>query len=336
LKILKRIVVGIFVLVIAAVAMLWIGAASSLDRTYVHTAATAALPPFTASSSESLVRIQANGFEFRARIGGFDNPNPRGDLLLLHGFPETSIMYEPLIEAASRAGFRVVAPDQRGYSPGARPAGRSAYAGRLLVEDALAIADAVGFDRFHLVGHDWGAGIGWQMAFDASERLKSYSALSIPHIASFGAAIAEDEEQQGRSSYMAFFWLPWLPEQTFALNDFSVLRTLYGEHPENELKEYLSVFSEPGALTGALNWYRASADAGDGGIGATGNVTLPILFVWGNQDPAVGRTAVEGQDRYIDGPLEEIELDTGHWLMATATRETVGAVMAHVTRYNDH
>jgi pimeloyl-ACP methyl ester carboxylesterase len=331
LKIFKRVILGISGLLILALATLWIAAAINLDRTYSHTAATAQLPLFTADSARSLVRIAANGFEFRARIAGFGNPNPRGDLLLLHGFPETSIMYEPLIEAASRAGFRVVAPDQRGYSPGARPPGRSAYTGRLLVEDALAIADAVGFEQFHLVGHDWGAGIGWQIAFDAPTRLQSYAALSIPHIAAFGAALAEDPEQQSRSAYMAFFWLPWLPEQTFAVNDFATLRALYGEHPARELDEYLAVFSEPGAITGALNWYRAGAD---GGIGTTGNVTTPILFIWGNQDPAVGRTAVEGQQQYIDGPLEEIELDTGHWLMATEPAKVIEAVMTHIIRYS--
>jgi len=330
LRIFKWIVIGFFGLLVLAVASLWIAAASNLDRSYSHTAATAELPLFTKTSPRGLVRIPANGFEFRARVGGFDNLNPRGDLLLLHGFPETSIMYEPLIDAATGAGYRVVVPDQRGYSPGARPDERSAYEGSLLAADAMAIADEVGFNEFHLVGHDWGAAVGWQLAFDSADRLLSYTALSIPHIAAFGAALADDPEQQERSSYMAFFWLPWLPEQTFAVNDFATLRGLYVDHPAREQEEYLAVFSEPGAMTGALNWYRASAD---GGIGTMGNVTTPILFIWGNQDPAVGRAAVEGQAAYIDGPLQEIELDTGHWLMATAAADVVPAVMTHIGRY---
>ncbi len=331
LKWIAWILIGITVLVILAFTGLWIGAASQLDRDYAHTAATSALPTFSENPSAPLVRIAANGMEFRARIGGFDNPEPRGDLLLLHGFPETSIMYQPLIDAASEAGFRVVAPDQRGYSPGARPSGRAAYATELLVADALAIADVVGFQDFHLVGHDWGAGVGWAMTMGNADRLLSYSALSIPHIAAFGAAIAEDPEQQSRSAYMAFFWLPWIPEQTFALNDFAALRQLYGDHPTTELNEYLTVFREPGALTGALNWYRASADT-PASLKAPGNVTTPILFIWGNQDQAVGRTAVEGQSAFIDGPLKEVELDTGHWLMATATDNVVAEVLMHLNR----
>jgi pimeloyl-ACP methyl ester carboxylesterase len=330
LRIFKWVVIAIFSVLALAIGSLWIAAASNLDRSYRHTATTTGLPLFMARST-GLVRIPGNGFEFRARVAGFDNPAPLGDLLLLHGFPETSIMYVPLIDAASQAGYRVVAPDQRGYSPGARPAGRSAYHSAQLMADALAIADAVGFDRFHLVGHDWGAAVGWQLAFDSPERLLSYSALSIPHVAAFGAALAANPEQQERSAYMGFFRLPWLPEQIFAVNDFAVLRTLYTDHPATELEEYLAVFSEPGALTGALNWYRASA--GEDGIGTTGTVTTPVLFIWGNQDPAVGRSAVEGQAQYIDGPLEEIELETGHWLMATAPLKVVQAVLAHVARF---
>jgi pimeloyl-ACP methyl ester carboxylesterase len=331
LHILKLTVVGAIALLALALLGLWIASSLSLDRSYSHTNATAALPTFGDSTTEGLVNIDANGHTFRARISGFDNPGPKGDLLLLHGFPETSIMYEPLIEAASQAGFRVVAFDQRGYSPGSRPEGKSSYSGSQLVADAFSVADAVGFDQFHLVGHDWGAGVGWQMVFDSPARLLSYSALSIPHIAAFGAALAEDSEQQSRSAYMIFFQLPWLPEQTFALNDFAMLRSLYHEHPTLHLDEYLAVFSEPGAMTGALNWYRAGAA---GSIAPTANVTTPILFIWGNQDQAVGRTAVEGQDAYIDGPLQEIELDTGHWLMATATGEVVDAVLAHIARFN--
>ena len=138
MRIFKWVVIAIFSVLALAIGSLWIAAASNLDRSYRHTATTTGLPLFMARST-GLVRIPGNGFEFRARVAGFDNPAPLGDLLLLHGFPETSIMYEPLIDAASQAGYRVVAPDQRGYSPGARPAGRSAYHSAQLMTDALAL-----------------------------------------------------------------------------------------------------------------------------------------------------------------------------------------------------
>lgn len=330
IRVLKLTVVAVFGLGVLALLALWIGASMSLDRSYSHTRASAALPAFQPGTSQRLVQIAASGLIFRARIGGFDNPAPKGDLLLLHGFPETSVMYQPLIEAATREGYRVVAFDQRGYSPGARPEGRSSYGMAELTADALAVADAVGFTRFHLVGHDWGAAVGWQLAFEAPERLLTYGALSIPHVAAFAAAIAKDPEQQSRSSYMAFFWLPRLPEQTFAINDLAALRELYAGHPANHLEEYLAVFGEPGAMTGALNWYRAAAD---GPAKPVGNVSLPILFIRGNEDIAVGRTAVEGQEEFIEGPFESLELDTGHWLMATATEAVVEAVLDHLDRY---
>ena len=327
LKYTVLILIGVIVM---AILYLWIAGTLSLDDDYRHTRAASELPLFDGKDTAPIVRVEANGMEFRTRIAGFDNPAPRGDLLLLHGFPETSIMYQPLIDAAAAAGFRVAAPDQRGYSPGARPAGRDSYGGAELINDTMAIADALDFDRFHLVGHDWGAGVGWGVTAAHPERLKTYTALSIPHIASFGKALAEDPDQQSRSAYMGFFQLPFLPESIFAMDDFSVLRGLYEEHPAEELEEYLTVFGEPGALTAALNWYRAAPTASM----QVGKVSTPILFIWGNQDPAVGRAAVEAQGDLIDGPLTEMELDTGHWLMATARDEVVAAVLAHIARFN--
>ncbi len=323
-------VVGVLLLLwIGALVWLWWGASASLDRSLTHTRATAALPMFTEGAGDGLVRIPANGMTFRARIAGFADRGtpPTGNVILLHGFPETSVMWLPLIDAAAAAGYRVVAFDQRGYSPGARPLDRDAYSADQLVGDALAVADAVGFEQFHLVGHDWGSAVGWQIVFAEPQRVRSWTALSIPHIVAFANALQNDDEQRDRSAYMAFFWLPWLPEQMLARNDMAQLRELYAEHPQVEVDEYLAVFREPGALTGALNWYRGGFG---GSIAPDLGVTTPTLFIWGNRDPAVGRAAVEGQTQFMKGPFEVLELDTGHWLMATAPDEVVPAVMRHL------
>ena len=194
----------------------------------------------------------------------------------------------------------------------------------------MAVADAVGFERFHLVGHDWGAVVGWQTVFTDAQRLDSYTALSIPHIVSFGNALANNQEQQDKSGYMAFFRTPWVSENVFAFNDHAMLRGIYSAHPAAEAEEYVSVLSEPGAMTAALNWYRAGGVGGGGA--ANPNVSTPTLFVWGNQDVAVSRAAVDGQDGFMQGPFEEIELPTGHWLMATATERVTTAVLAHLER----
>ena len=333
----KRILIALLVLVLVVALgvplVLWIGAYASLDHDFAHTRATAELDAFDpaggASSTPTLSLIEANSMTFRARTAGFGGD--RGNVVLLHGFPESSAMYAPMIPALARAGYRVVAPDQRGYSPGARPLGLDAYATEKLAADVFAIADAVGFDRFHLVGHDWGAAVGWLMVFDASPRIRSWSALSIPHMGAYAAAIAEDPDQRERSAYLGFLQLPWLPEALFSFNGFAMMRTgVYSEHGPEIVEEYAAIFSEPGALTAAINWYRASGLATRPSGRA---VTIPTAFIWGNQDPVVGDRALRTQRQYFDGNLKETELDTGHWLMETEARAVTDAVLEHIERH---
>jgi len=316
---------GIVLLVLLAVGIsVW----SAHDLAYQHTRVTAQLPDFTGQPGKgvSLRQIKLGEFTFRTRVAGFGGT--RGNLILLHGFPETSIMWQPLLVAAAKAGYQVVAFDQRGYSPGARPEGRANYKVVDLTADALAVADAVGFDEFHLVGHDWGSAVGWSVVLQHPSRVKSWTSLSIPHIASFAAALESDPDQQKKSSYMMLFWTPLLPEAILSFNDFSVLRNvMYGGHGEPTKQEYMSVFREPGAMTTALNWYRAPNDGNDL---MEPDVSLPVLFIWGNQDPAVGRVAVDLQRQYLKGPFEEIELDAGHWLMESHPVEVSDAILKHI------
>lgn len=330
MKFIRRLLYVLVAIVVAGITVLGVSAYTSLDGSLLHTQETAKLPLFSDHHADGLVQIRIGDDTFRARIAGFTNEpsNGKRNLILLHGFPETSIMWEPLITAAAAAGHRVVAFDQRGYSPGARPAGAANYTSETLVADTLAIADAAGFEQFHLVGHDWGAGVGWQVVLTNPDRLTTWTALSIPHIAAFGAAIANDPDQQSKSAYMGFFQMAWLPEQIFAFNDFSMMRgAMYADHAASHLDEYMAVFSEPGALTSALNWYRAA-----GSLGASGSlqVDTPTLFIWGNRDPAVGQSGVEAQRPYMQGPFKEVEIDTGHWLMSTATDQVVEEILEHL------
>ena len=321
-SVLKKILVVTVVVLLGALAVLWLGAATSLDWDRQHTKATAALPELSPSSS-GLVRIKADALTFRARVAGIGGK--RGNLILLHGFPESSAMWIPIIDAAAAAGYQVVAFDQRGYSPGARPDDVAEYSVDKLGADVLSVADRMGFDEFHLVGHDWGSGVGWGLVLAQPERILTWTSLSIPHIASFGAAIANDPDQQQRSSYMLLFRTPWLPEQLMAFNRLNLMRSvLYAEHSDQQRAEYLALFSEPGATTAALNWYRA-ANPGDL---ASLAVTRPVLFIWGNQDPAVGRASVEGQRAYLPDDYREVELDAGHWLMETHAELVVATVLA--------
>jgi pimeloyl-ACP methyl ester carboxylesterase len=249
-------------------------------------------------------------------------------VLLLHGFPETSIMWTPMLGALADAGYRAIAFDQRGYSPGARPAATDDYRIEGLVGDALAVADAAGFDRFHVVAHDWGSGIAWTLAIRHPERLSSVSSLSIPHLAAFAAAIEDDADQRRRSRYMLLFRTPWLPETLFCFNGLSLLdRAVWPEHGAAARTEYHAVFSEPRALGAALDWYRAaSLDPGPGDV----RVGVPALVIWGNRDPAVGRASFEGEKALFTGPLTEVELDAGHWLMETHAPLVTATVLRHI------
>ncbi len=331
---LKKLLLAVLALAVILGAGLWIGSVASLDHDRRHAAATAQLPAFdtaaAASEAPTLSRIAARDMIFRARAAGFGGTS--GNVLLLHGFPETSVMYEPLLPVLANAGYQVLAYDQRGYSPGARPADVAAYATSELVADVFAVADAVGFDTFHLVGHDWGAAVGWELVMADAERVQSWTSLSIPHLVAYGEAMQTDPDQQDRSAYIGFFQLPWLPETLLTFNGLNMLRTgVYADHPPSVLAEYLDVFAEPGALRAALNWYRAGGlDQPRGADAPDPILKLPVLFVWGTEDPVVGDKALALQRNYFEGPFREVPLETGHWLLQTEPQAVTAAVLQHL------
>ena len=326
MAILKWLAIGSAGLV-AAVGLTFVaGALLSLDWSRAHAEATRQLPSFDGFKGRALVRLRAGAKEWRARIAGTEGPG----VILLHGFPVTSAMYDPLLDAVEAAGYRAIAFDQRGYSPGARPAGAGAYTVPQLVADVLEVADLVGFDRFHLVGHDWGAVVGWGVTLEAPSRVRSWTALSIPHPAAFAKALETDPDQQRRSRYFGLFTTPWLPELLLSFGGQWLLRErLYAPMPRDAREEYLRMLAEPGALTAALSWYRAMSLRGEGRAELERVVERPTLFVWGSRDPAVARAGVEGQRAYLGGPYREIELDTDHWLLEQEPDRVVEAILAH-------
>ena len=306
--------------------VLVVGSLISFDWQGKHSARTAALPHLSDPSADQvdgLVLIEAGGMTFRARVAGMKNDGP--GLVLLHGFPETSAMWGPLLLDAAAAGYRVVAFDQRGYSPGARPEGVEHYVVPELVGDVLAIADAVGFERFHLVGHDWGCIVGWGVTALHPERLLSYTGLSIPHP---GAFIVKPERDI--PTYVRFFMLPLIPEFMFS-NGLWAMRTLGAKiWPREVLEDYISVFSELGAMTGGFNWYRAIS-LQPLSEAESGTLALPLLFVYGNRDFGfVTEEILVRQRKLATGPYTELELDGDHWLMEGQTEGTVKAILAHL------
>ena len=183
---------------------------------------------------------------------------PRGVAILLHGFPQDRRCWDPVTSALAAGGYRVLAPDLRGYSPGARPAARSAYRNSQLAADVLALADAAGAEQFHLAGHDWGAALAWYLAGRHPGRVTSLAALSVPHPQAFAQALITGS-QAARSWYMAACQLPWLPERALgrrggqAFRD-TLVRT--GLDPASA-DRYAARARDPAVLRGPLNWYRA-------------------------------------------------------------------------------
>ena len=282
--------------------------------------------------SKCLTReIEANGMVFRAMFTGAEGPSGE-PAILLHGFPETSIMWVSLMERLGDEGYRCCAPDQRGYSPGARPGGIADYEYRKLVSDVMALADALGYARFHLIGHDWGSAIGWVILHLHPDRVRSWTAMSVPHMDAFASAIADDPDQRERSRYMGFFMLPEKPEQSLAADDFAVLRSLWSSIPKEQVDEYVSVFSQPGALTAALNWYRANAVLLEKRRGGPkfGTVQHPTLLIWGNHDIAVGRASIERTAQYMKGTYRLAELNAGHWLVQEEPERVHDEILRHI------
>ena len=323
----RRLLLAAGAAVVLGVGLLLVSARLSLDTGYGHTRRVEKLPALVPGTSEGLVQIRARGLSFRARVAGLDGDGPA--LLLLHGFPETSIMWRPLMEAAADAGFRVAAFDQRGYSPLARPTGVEAYRLPELVADVFAVASAVGFERFHLVGHDWGAIVGWAAAGQDHERVRSFVSLSIPH----PSAIRVANEGQGTPLYVRFFRMPGVPETLFTSGGLAPMRSaLYASMPADQVDEYVSVFSEPGALAAALNWYKAMPGEFLSAPDIAGEVVQPVLSVFGSRDLEVfTRTEVRDlQPRFVTGPYHQVELDSGHWLIQERPEQVVEAVMSHL------
>ncbi|SDY37030.1 Pimeloyl-ACP methyl ester carboxylesterase [Modestobacter sp. DSM 44400] len=250
-------------------------------------------------------------------------------VVLLHGFPQDARAYDRLSPALHSAELRTLAPDQRGYSPGARPTGRSAYVLREVVDDVLALLDAAGLESAHVVGHDWGGVAAWALSAWHPWRVRTLTALSVPHPAAMAQAMLHSD-QAVRSSYIAFFQLPAVPEGVLLAGHGAVLRRMLrsGGLPEALVDSYVARLREPGALTAALNWYRAMPLAARTPVGT---VRVPTLHVWGDGDAFLGRAATEATAEFVAAPyrLEVLE-GVNHWLPELAADRVGELLTAHV------
>jgi pimeloyl-ACP methyl ester carboxylesterase len=255
------------------------------------------------------LELGVRGLVFQALAAG----PPSGELvLLLHGFPQTSACWTPMLEALAASGYRAVALDQRGYSPGARPGQVRAYRMPQLVADVAAVADRLGAARVHLVGHDWGGVVAWNLAGQHPERVTTLTVLSTPHPKALARALWSSA-QLLRSAYIGFFRTPRLPELVLGAQRQRGLRFLLARSGLDQqwIAIYTDALGQPGALAAALAWYRAATPFG---VGAP-QVAVPTLYVWGSRDPTLGPTAARATGRWVTGPYRfEVVPGAGHWL----------------------
>jgi pimeloyl-ACP methyl ester carboxylesterase len=245
--------------------------------------------------------------------------------VLLHGWPQDRGAWSQVTPLLREGGLRVVAFDQRGYSPRARPTERRAYRMKELVGDVLALLDTLGTARVHLVGHDWGGSVAWAFAERHPERLRSLTVLSTPHHRAFAWALRH-ADQARLSWYMAAFQLPAIPELVLRHGLATSLRR--SGLPEQHVQRYAARFREPGAASGGLAWYRAIPLRRNGTHeSAAHRISTPTTYVWGRDDPALGRAAAERTGAHVAADYTFIALDAGHWLPETRPREVAAAIL---------
>ena len=255
-----------------------------------------------------------------------------GDLVvLLHGFPESSFEWQHQLRALAAAGYRVVAPDQRGYSPGARPAEVEAYRIDHLSADVLAITDELGGHRFHLVGHDWGSGPAWHIAGRWPNRLKTVTSISVPHPSAFGAVYRGEipGDQKEKSAYMDFFRQVGTAEDALLPG----MRNMFigAGLGEEVADQHSRIVGQREGLTGGLNWYRAN-HIEDMDVPA---IEVPTLFIWSDGDIYLGREAAEATERYVTGPYRfEVIEGVDHWVPEKAPERVNELLLDHFASAN--
>lgn len=259
--------------------------------------------------------VTANGLSFHVVDDGSGPP-----VLLLHGFPDSSALWRHQIPALVDAGHRVIAPDLRGFGASDRPEGVAEYALPTLIGDVVGILDALGVERADVVGHDWGAGIGWMLASLLPQRVQRYAALSVGHPTDYFA----DLRQREMSWYMFLFLFEGVAEEALRRADWEFLRTWLRDAVD--IERYVADLSRPGALTAGLNYYRANLPvevlAGLAAAPQLPPVSCPVLGVWSDGDIGCGEAQMLASQRHVTGPWRYHRIaGAGHWIPLDAPDE---------------
>ncbi len=253
-------------------------------------------------------------------------------VICLHGFPEFWYSWRYQIPSLADAGYRVVAPDMRGYNRSEKPHGIDAYRLEELVGDVVGLADGTDAARVHLVGHDWGGVVAWATALERPEILESLTVMNAPHPVKYARELTL--EQLARSWYALAFQLPWVPEAAFAARDYAALEAMFTDErvdadafSEADIERYKAAFRRPGAMRSAISYYRAllrhhTIEEIPAAIPVIGDwladdvdpIAVPTLVIWGERDVALSTSQLEGLDRYVRELAIERYSDASHWV----------------------
>jgi pimeloyl-ACP methyl ester carboxylesterase len=259
-------------------------------------------------------KIEVNGIALNVIIEG-EGP----DVMLVHGFPDSHWVWRHQIPALVKAGYRVIAPDLRGFGDSEAPIGPSNYRLDRLVDDLRALLDALGIERVRLIGHDWGAACGWLLARAHPARVERYIAMSLGHLDAYARG---GIEQKLKGWYVLFFQLPGIAEWAMRAGNWWLFRLITGSHPE--LAVWKREMSRPGRLTAAMGVYRANLD-----LLSRRNrpVKVPVMGMWSTGDRYLARGQMTESRRYVEGPWRYEEVaGVSHWLQLDAP-ERVNALL---------
>jgi pimeloyl-ACP methyl ester carboxylesterase len=269
-------------------------------------------------------QINTRGFTFDALETGADGE----PVLLLHGFPDTSLEWTALMPVLAANGYHCLAPDQRGYSPGARPTEVDAYKYEELVADAFAFGSELG-ERFHVVAHDWGANVAWLMLQKDPSRIASYTAIAVPHYQVWARAVYEDPDMAGYLSMLNTWMTPGKGEAFWTA---SAMRNMWTAKPADLREATIAHMTEPGAMTAALNWYRAS----DGHKSVIEDfdpweVNVPTLLIFGSED--IGQGTVADTRPLMTGPYRVVQPAGAHFIVDEQPEVVAEETLAHLRAY---
>ncbi|MGI8586847.1 MAG: alpha/beta fold hydrolase [Chloroflexia bacterium] len=260
--------------------------------------------------------IETNGVTLHVVAAG---PEDGPLVLLLHGFPDFWYGWRHQIPALAAAGYRVLAPDQRGYNLSEKPVGAAAYGIETLAADIVGLIHAVGRDRAFVVGHDWGGGVAWELGCSHPECVERLAILNSPYPAVLLDSIRRSPAQLRKSWYILFFQIPALPEFLLSLGNWRLAsRSLSqssrpGAFTDLDMRRYRRAWSRPRAMTSMLNWYRA-AIRHQPAPPADPRVHLPTMLIWGAQDQFLGRDLAVQSLSYCDDIRLEVIDDATHWV----------------------